>query len=276
MPIDEAHVRRRHRWPWVALAIAVPAVVVGAAVMLMWGGRGAREASIDETVEEYRRAPGRDGSGFLQPTPGVYTYRGRGTERLSLLGAQQQWGSQIPGTVTATDPGCWRFRVEYNENHAQELDFCARPTELVIMAGRVTQRFDFGGFTIDEGNEFVCDPPGTTVRVTARSGDSWRYSCVGRNLARDLSVRFTDTYTFLGRRRLSGREGDIEAYAYRVVRTLRGDQSGREDNELWFSTSSGLPVRVQRDAQLKIPSMVGTVTYTERGSFTLTSVTPRE
>ncbi len=258
----------------VGILLAV-VVVGGAAVAYLWGGRGAHEASVDRAVDEFRRIPSRAETGFMQPTAGVYTYVGRGTEHLSLLGAQQPWGSRIPGTVTATTSGCWTLRVEYNDHHSQGLDFCARPTGLVVTGGRVTQRFAFRGFTVDDTNEFVCEPPGVTVDVSAAVGTSWRYSCTSRNAARGLTTTFTDRYTFLGRRHLSVDGGDLAAYAYRVERSLRGDQSGHENNQLWFAAGTGLPVQVRRDAQLESQTQFGTMSYTEQGTFVLVSVTPR-
>jgi len=250
------------------------AVAGGGTLAYLWGGRGAHEASVDRALDEFRRVPSRTDAGFMQPTPGVYTYAGRGTEHLSLLGAQQPWGSRMPGTVTATAPGCWTFRVRYNDHHSQALDFCARPTGLVVTGGRVTQRFTFRGFTVEDTNEFICEPPGVTVNVSAAVGTSWDYSCMSRNAARGLTTNFTDRYTFLGRRHLSVGPRNLEAYAYRVERSLRGDQSGHERNQLWFAVGTGLPLRVQRDASLESQTQFGTIGYTERGTFVLASAAP--
>ena len=169
--------RSRRRWWWIVVGILVAvAVVGGGTVAYLWGGRGAHEVPVDRAVDEFRRVPSRTDTSFMQPTAGVYTYTGRGTERLSLLGAQQLWGSRIPGTVTATAPSCWTFRVEYNDHRSQELDFCARPTGLVVTSGRVTQRFEFRGFTVEDTNEFRLPAPWSDGRHPRR----------GRNLLGEL------------------------------------------------------------------------------------------
>jgi hypothetical protein len=202
-------------------------------------------------------------------------YAGDGTERLSLLGANQRWGSRIPGTVRADSAACWTFRVDYNDHHSQEQRFCSRPTGLVVTGGQVSQRFTFRGFAIEDTSVFACEPPGVTVDLSATVGGSWSYSCQSRNAARGLTSTFTDRYTFLGRRQLDVGGGKVATLAYRVERSLRGDQSGTERNELWFDATTGLPVRVQRNAQLESRTSLGVVDYTERGTFTLTTATPR-
>lgn len=263
------------RWWIVSGVVVVLLSIAGGALALLWGGRGAREVPVDRAVDEFRRVPSRSDADFMRPAAGVYTYVGRGRERLALFGASQRWGARIPGTVTATTRSCWTFRVEYNDHHSQVLDFCARPTGLVVTGGQVAQRFEFRGFTVEDTNVFSCTPPGVTVDVTATVGSSWEYSCTSRAATRGLTSTFTDRYTFLGRRRLTVDGREVRAHAYRVERSLRGDQSGKERNELWFAAGTGLPVRVHRQADLESPTPLGAVRYSEQGTFELASATPR-
>ncbi len=127
----------------------------------------------------------------------------------------------------------------------------------------------------DTGFMLPATGPGVTVDVTATVGTAWEYACESRAVTRGLTSTFTDRYTFLGRRRLTVEGAEIRAYAYRVERSLRGDQSGNERNELWFAARTGLPIRVRREADLESPTPFGTVSYTEQGTFALASAAPR-
>ena len=270
-----SHAPRRRRWPWVVLGVAIVLVVtVGGAVVLLWGGRGAEEASVEKAVRRFRDNRDTGESGLLAPEPGVYTYRGGGIERLSVLDANQRWGPRLPVTVTATDPGCWTFRVEYSTNHVQETFYCARDRVLEETGGRTEQRFNFGAFAVDDTQVFTCRPPGQTIRVAANQNDSWQQSCRGRSVERGTTLTSAGTNTFLGRERVRVGGSPVEADHYRVDRTLSGDQTGTERNEFWYAVRSGLPLRIRRDVRVESPSPLGAVLYTERGTLTVASLTP--
>lgn len=61
----------------------------------------------------------------------------------------------------------------------------------------------------------------------------------------------------------------------RQVTTITGSQQGKVTEDWWFSDSSGLPVHMTRQMTINSSSPVGTVTYTESGQWTMTSLTPR-
>lgn len=255
--------------------IVVLLAALGGTVAWMWGGKGADEASVEDALERFRQARQQGDGHPLEPAPGVYLYRGRGTEKLSVLAASQEWGPRIPATVTATGPSCWSIRFEYSSNHRQAIDYCVRGTELQETGGTTEQRFDFGAFAADDTNEFTCDPPGVAIRLAAAPGDHWRQECHGRSRERGTEVTSAGTNTYVGTRRLTIEGQQVEALAYRVERTLSGDQTGTEHNELWFDVDTGRPLRYRRDTRVGSPSPLGTVTYREQGLLTATTLTPR-
>jgi hypothetical protein len=267
--------RHRRRWPWIVGAVVVLFGVLGVVIATAWGGRDAREASVDDALSRFRRSDAGTDAGFLLPEPGVYTYRGIGTEQLSVLDAEQHWGARVPVTVSTTGKGCWTLRIDYSTNHRQDFDYCARDSTLVEMGGRTTQRFDFGFMQADDRTEFTCRPAGVAIRVDASAGERWKQTCTGHSDARDTDVTSSGTNRFLGVRHVKVAGRDIEAYAYRVDRTLTGDQSGVEHNELWFAAGSGLPVKYVRNTRVESPSPIGAVTYTEQGTLTLLTLHPR-
>lgn len=63
-------------------------------------------------------------------------------------------------------------------------------------------------------------------------------------------------------------------YSNHRVRTLTGGQRGTEEVDTWFDATTGLPVRNSRVITVHSDSVFGSVTYTERGTFTLVSSTP--
>lgn len=255
--------------------VVVVLALAGGALAWIWGGAGADEASVDDAVRRFRAAQAGGDANPLQPAAGVYRYQGTGTERLSVLGAHQEWGSTIPVTVTTTGPGCWTVRIDYSTNHRQELDYCERDTRLLELGGRTRQKFDFGAFSADDTQEFVCDPPGVAAKIGAAPGDSWRQSCAGGSTTQHTKVVSAGPNTFLGVRSLRIGGKAVDAYVYRTDRTLSGDQSGREHDVMWFSVDTGLLLRYHRDSSVTSPSVVGTVEYRELGTMTATELTPR-
>lgn len=255
--------------------VGVVVVIGGVAFAIAWSQRGADQASVEEALEGLDRSASDTKAGFLRPAGGVYVYQGSGTEQLSLLSTGQTWGPRLPGTVTRGDDGCWTFRIDYSTNHRQWTDYCPRGRVLEEDGGRTFQSFDFVVSTIEDRNVFVCDPPGEAIRVDADSGSSWSQSCVGRSEGQGTQVTSSGTNTFVGIETVEVAGARVRAYRYRSDRTLSGDQTGTETSETWFRVPDGLPLRATRDVHVESPSPIGTVTYTEQGTYTLTSLEPR-
>ena len=271
------HPRPWYRRPRVVVGLVLCGAAAGGAVAfgIAWSHRGAQEASTDQAVEEFRQRHDAAGSSFLRPASGVYTYVGTGTEKLSLLATTQQWGPEIPVTVTGEADGCWAFRIDYSTNHWQSSRFCPAGRVLKQTGETTFQSFDFVAVNVSDTNETVCDPPIDRVRVDARPGDSWTATCTGRSPSRNTEFAATGTDTFVGVESVTVAGEDVAAYHYRVERSVSGSQTGSEHYDMWFSALDGLPVKTERSVEVHSPSPIGTVTYTEQGSFTLDSITPR-
>jgi len=247
----------------------------GVAFAVAWAQRGAEEASVQDALRELGGESAGD-AGFLRPAAGVYVYAGTGTERLSVLGTSQQWGPNLPGVVRHSRDACWTFKIEYSTNHWQETTYCPRDQVLEELGGRTSQKFDFVVKAITDLSVFTCDPPGETIRLAAEPADHWQQSCAGRSPERGTNVRSTGTNTFVGIEsiRIGGRS--VRSYHYRYERSLTGDQAGTEEFEIWFAVRDGLPLREVRSVRVESPSPIGAVTYTEQGTYVLTSLTPRQ
>ena len=60
-----------------------------------------------------------------------------------------------------------------------------------------------------------------------------------------------------------------------VYIAVSGDQYGTDRSDSWFSVTNGMLLKLSHDINVHSPSPIGTVTYSERGSFVLTSLVPR-
>ena len=273
---------RDRRRPWyrrprriAALALLLLAAGCAALFSIAWSRRGAQEVEVDEAVEDYRARESDDAgaSGFLLPPAGVYAYAAAGSEHLSFLDSRQEWGATVPATVTHPS-GCWTLHIAYSSHHWQEWDLCPNGTRLEETGGRTFQSFDFVAFTESVTVELTCSPPGVAIDTEARPGDSWEQSCsgTGEDGARTVS---SGTNTFLGVEDVRVGDEVVETYRYRAERTISGDQDGRERFEAWYSTRDGMLVKGTRSVEVRSPSPIGDVTYTEDGWFALSGLTPR-
>lgn len=256
------------------VVVAVAVVAAGVVAVRAWSGRGGREVPLEEAVRRLRARGAAGGRGFLRPAVGVYEMRGGGTERLSLLDTSQAWGPRVPMTVRRLPDGCWRLRLAYNTNHWQEWDRCVRRVGLVEVAGRTFQRFDFVAATVSDRIEFRCRPPVVTIRVAAEPPASWPARCEGHSPARGTRTVSAGRNRFLGLTRVRVGDDEVPAYRYRQIRTITGDQEGRERTDLWLSALDALPLRLERDLEVRSPSPLGPVVYTERGSLKLRRLQP--
>lgn len=271
---SRGHWYRRPRW--IACLIVVGVLAGGAiAFAISWSHRGANEASIENAVDKFRRNHGASTAGFLRPAPGVYTFVGTGTEKLSLLATTQHWGPRIPVTVTEGMNSCWAFRVDYSTHHWQSVRYCAKGRVLQQTGEATSQTFDFVAFTASDANDIVCDPPVDRIRVDAQPGARWAVACDGHSTSRGTKFHAAGTDTFVGIEKLRIGGEVVPAYHYSVDRTLSGDQSGSEHYDMWYSVLNGLPLKTDRRVTVESPSPIGAVTYTEHGTYTLSSLTPR-
>jgi hypothetical protein len=274
-PDDEGWTHRPG--PVLGLAVVVLAVLLATGLFVRaWNDRGARAASVDRTVEGFRK----DGNGsasaaLLTPAAGVYTYDTEGSEGLSLLGTSQAWGSEVPATVTRDDRRCWAIRFDISTNHVRSATYCPAGRVLEEVAGSTRQTFDFVATSVTDVTEFTCDPPGQLIRLDAAPGDSWQAGCSGRSPERGTAVTSAGPTTYLGRERVEVGPTRVDALHYRVERTLSGDQHGTERTEAWYEPATGMLVRQTRDISVASPSPLGDITYTERGTLRLRSLVPR-
>jgi hypothetical protein len=273
---------RGGRRPWYRRPLPIAGMALGAVVLAgvavfayLWTTRGAREVTVAEQIERYRREAGStEPSEFLRPATGVYVYEASGTERLSVLDTTQRWGPTMPASVTRQDDGCWTLRLDFSTNHWSETRYCPAGEELATPGNRGYQGFDLGAAVIGETSVFTCDPPVDVIRVRAEPGDAWPASCTGGSESGTTAVTSAGTNTFVGVEELVIGGTPIAALHYREERTLSGSQKGTGTTENWYSVTDGMLLRSTRTNAVTSPSPIGDVSYDEEGVFTLTSLRP--
>jgi hypothetical protein len=268
--------RRSRRFVVAAIVVGVLLVASGVGLVL-WRRSGAHEASTGDAERRFAQSSSTQARApsVLRPPAGVYLFRGSGTEHLSLPPKSQHQGTRMPATVTHRADGCWIFRIDYNTAHWQTWIYCPRNGGLVELGGQTFERWDFVVTKYDSTSTFACAPPSVTIRATMHAGDAWRQSCTGTSSGTKGVATTSGPYTFVGRENVDVGKTAVAAYHFHQVRTVSGSQTGTQDTELWFAVNDGLPLRNERNVTIRTDTAIGTSTYTEHGSFELTSPKPQ-
>jgi hypothetical protein len=267
---------RRH-WRLVALVV----FLIGALVLSFGGLRYAFRShpgprSVESALDRFRSSTSTaPRSGFGHPAPGVYAAEGQGGEHISFPPNSQSDGAVMPVTVRDLPDGCWRWRIDYNTAHWHEFDFCPRGTELLLVGDRNFQSWDFGAVHVTNVGTFTCDPPSPVVVDDPRPGDSFPNDCTGVNTAVSGTTRVAGPAVVVGTEKLTIGGRGVAAVHQRRRQTMSGGQHGNSDEDWWFAADTGLPLRMERHYVVHSASPVGTVTYTENGSWQLRSLVPR-
>ncbi len=264
-------------WRLLIILVAVLAVAFGL-FAYRWEQRGPDHASIGGAVGRFRSSTTLPPSAtVLQPPGGVYVYIGEGGESLSFLSTHQNQGPREPGTVTVLPNGCWEFRMEYNSFHSQTWNRCSTGGKLVETGGTTDQRFDFVAFQQREHSVVTCDPPMTLADLNARPGTTWPVHCVGHSETTKTTLYQDGTSTFVGFEDIVIAGKPVRAIHNVEVLRTSGDQQGELHQDLWLDASNGLPLKEAHDIHIvsPAPKPINEVTYTERGSWQIASLTPR-
>ena len=263
---------RRHRLRrWVIGLLVL--VAAGAGVFaLLWTRTGAHPVTVGDARKRIGPiATSTTVPGEARPPPGVYLFRGAGTDRLESLSKEQAEGPDMPATVTYTSPECWQFRIDYSSNHWQSWDYCNRAGAMEETGGRTHQLWDFVVFTQDTTTTFAC-ASSVTIRKDQRPGDEWQQSCRGTSDPTSLSAGL---YRFVGPTTLDIGGQRVAAFHYHRDRVMSEGQTGTEHSDVWFAADTGMPLRNEREIDVATSTVIGDVTYKERGWFQLTSLQPR-
>jgi len=209
------------------------------------------------------------------PAEGVYPLNGQGTERISFPPNSQRDGAVMPVTITYLADGCWQWHIDYNVAHWEEYDFCSSDGRLLLAGNRDSQSWDFGEIKVNNLGRFTCPSGSVVLPQSPKPGETQRYSCTGTNTAVSGRSIAATTVRIVGMVTLRIGGTVVPTIHELQLVTLTGGQRGRVREDWWFTVRSGLPVRVERQITLLSNSPVGTITYSEVGSWQMASLRPQ-
>jgi hypothetical protein len=262
--------RRRRRWLWVLAAAT--AATVGLVVALVWfTGSPAKQVSLNQAES---RLPSGQPVGPLgsRPSPGVYQYVGSGTDRLSLPSESQPEGPSMPGTITLRGEDCWTFRIDYSTHHWQSWDFCRRGSEMRKTGGQVWQLWPLGPMSLTNTSSVVCTPEVPILPARPATGQTWTGSCSATSSAVKGQMEATAVYRYLAPATVVVDGRSLPAERLSITQTDRGAQKGTESYQMWVEPRTGLILRLDQDIKVTSATPVGTSTYTQNGTFSLSSL----
>ena len=264
------HVARR-----VVLGIVLVVLIGGGTFAYLWSRSGAHAVSSSEAIERFRHQDPNGSDIVAGPIPGVYAYRGTGTETISVPPKSQSEGPGMPGTVVRGAGGCFEFRIDFSDHHWQSWDYCVHDGALVSPTRAGYYNWDFVAFHVDDTSTFVCSPVITTVPDPIVPGRASKVACTGSN-----DKLSTGPVTMVGTSKVV-RSGDIRVGGQTLAAVLVAEhvtfskgQSGSNDTSTWFAVSTGLPLRGTWHTKVSTTSPVGISTLDAHGDFALSSLTP--
>jgi hypothetical protein len=262
--------RRRRRWWWIAAA-ALLAVAGTVGALLWFTSRPAKEVSLKQAES---RLPSSQATGPLgrRPSPGVYQYRGSGTDRLTLPPKSQPEGPSMPGTVTLQGQDCWTFRIDYSTHHWQSWDFCSRGAELRETGGQLWQLWPLGPISLTNSTSIICTPEVPIVPAQPTAGQTWTGHCSATSSAVKGKMEASVVYRYLGPTTVAVNGENVPSEHLLITQNDRGAQKGTESYQMWLQTGSGLLLRLDQDIKVTTVTPLGTSTYTQKGTLSLASL----
>lgn len=234
------------------------------------------ERAVDDAVQAFRSSTSVDAAtSFDMPEPGVYEAVGSGSEQISTPPMEQVDGDTMPVTVVHAGKGCWTWRIDYNSAHWHEYDFCPEGEGLILESQRNFQSWDLGVESITNESTTTCDPPAAILVAGAQPGDTEQHRCTGVNTAAAGESTTEGPSTMVGAETLVIGGERVRAVRQRRTTTMTGAQRGTIEEEWWLEPRTGLPLRVDRDYDLRTDSVIGEIRYSEKGSWQLASLDPR-
>ena len=260
---------------WAVVSVAVLLVT---AVLIVGGGFVFRSRpgprSVDSALKNFRSSStvASDPSTFVRPAAGVYQVTGHGRETISTPSSSQDDSAVMPVTVQYLDRGCWQWHIDYNTAHWHEYQFCPKDSQLLLTGQENFLSWDLGLLSVTNLGRYTCTPPAPVVVEHPTLGETFTHRCTGTNSAVAGPSVAVGPATVIGTDMLTIGGTRVEAIHQTRLQTLTGAQSGTIHEEWWYDQATGLPLKASRTYRLTTHSPVGEITYTEQGSWQLSSL----
>lgn len=269
--------KRRHRVRTVVLvivAVLIALIAVAVVSYLLRAKPGARSIGSAGRAFHATTTTVPTPKAFALPPAGVYRVSGSGYEHVAVPPDTINDSAVMPVTVSYLANGCWRWHIDYNTAHWHEYDFCPRDGRLLLMAQRNSLTVSLGLTSISNLARYTCNPPSPIVVEHPRVGEVFPHRCTGTNTAVSGPSTASGPVTIVGVTTLDVGGQRVPAIAMTRKQKITGAQSGTLDEEWWFAASTGMPLAENRDYHLSTSSPIGSIAYTEIGSWRLDSMKP--
>ena len=258
---------------------AMGAILIGAVgtFSYFWLHGGARPLAPSVAVGRFRHDTA-NGGRTIGPGPaqGIYSYRGSGTETISVPPKSQSEGPELPGTVVDKPGGCFEFRLDYSNAHWQSWTYCTRSGNLVTSSKAGYYLWNFVVFKVDDTSTYTCHPGTRTVPAAVVIGTQSQVTCTGSNDHLSTGpVQMIGTSRVLATSTLSVGGARVPAVLIREDVGFAGGQKGSNRADTWYSVVTGLPLRGIWSTVVSTPSPVGVSTLSAHGQFVLSSTVPQ-
>jgi len=260
--------RRRgwqRRWLLVGGLGAIAVVGAGVAVVLVVFRNQATPVSVGAALAQYRREHRGAVTASLLPQPGVYVYRTRGGEGLSLPGGDRSYPNRTTMTVTPSACGItvrWAAIVEHTEQYEECL---GANGSLTMASSSVTETF----FGVQTRDSVTCSPGAYLRPAGTQIGATWTFTCS------EPQEQWRGSGRLVGIEPVTVAHQRIVALHTRVVVNLAGRDTGDNPSDYWFALD---------DSQLLVwrgtvdvsqgTSPLGSVRYHEQFDLTLADAAP--
>jgi hypothetical protein len=241
-------------------------VAAGVVAYVAWP-RGATPVTEDEALHDFRA---RDTSMSDQatgvPPPGVYTFAATGQEEVKL-GVLPSQTRPYPGTVNVvivdTGPRCFTTTVNLLDQHREDTTYCVTDDGSLRIEHH-EKRQEVGALRPQA--TMTCDPDALVVPDVDSTALDCRLSLSGGPAAVNATLHGTSTSE---RTTVEVGGQPVDAVAVDVRYQISGDLSGSWDERVWFAVDDWLPLRIERELDLRGPA-----SFTERSELTLRSLEP--
>jgi hypothetical protein len=200
------------------------------------------------------------------PSEGVYAYKARGRESVSVLGAHHDYPSEIFATVRHLGGCKWEHRNQVIAEHVDTRTLCSE-------AGRykqIQQTRDIEFFGQREAPSLSCKPAQVHHSVGDKAGAKTTANCTDGEGTKAVVVR---TYTGAETIKVGGRP--VDALRIELHSTMSGKTNGTADDRLWIHPQTAMTLRWDRTVDTMATAYGAQVRYVEDASFVLESLDPR-
>jgi hypothetical protein len=201
---------------------------------------------------------------FTSPSEGVYSYKTRGFEEVSLGGGRHDYPDRSFATVRRR-PGCdWQFEHKVLQEHIERRTQCSAPGQFSENEESVDVTF----FGQTNSAAYRCDP----ALVLARTGDEPGTRRTGTCRADDGQAVLT--VTFVGREAVTIAGSTVQALRVTMDGVVSGRADGTSHSDTWVHPDTGLMLRSTREVQTRAKAFGTTVDYREEARYELERLEP--